>query len=528
MVSPALRGFLKRTFSIKPFLRRLFRISPVMPLMWPLGKLFLEDPVHIGRDFWLGLVPVYIANGFRDTHEYILGKTGKGKSKYVEHRFTQDVKRGRCGAGVIDPASDLADDILRRLWCMGFFGRYQGKDQNGKPVFVWNEANCNRVVYYEPWRDDYVIPFNVLHIPRNKDGRLTERSEDIAENGMEAFKKAWPDSLREAPRFVDIGLPSFRIMAEAGIPLTQFRKFLTSPGFRGKALARVEDKVLAEDFINQYHRSDDDELRQIDSVWNKLTRFSFYRPLRRTLGQATNVLNFKSIMDEQKILIVNLYRMPLELQCFLGTLITLGFQHAAFNRHSSRVPFYLYLDEFPRFITMGGSSEVINTTLSQCRKYKFYLTLIHQQISQLNSSLLGAFGNIGIKTVFNSDYADAKQLVHALFVPYPNETDHPKVDQLAAVVQRLQKQVALLKVDGWEVGCFRSEPLDSVSCSDAELERLKVKLLQAHGIKASELVDDIDGIDETGIVKKPSPVTNTYLDLLPMIPSMAKNPYISA
>lgn len=525
MLSPALRGFIRRTFNFKSFLRRLFGISPVMPMLWPIGKWFIDDPVHIGRDHWLGLVHVYISNHFRRTHEYILGKTGKGKSKYVEHRFIQDVKHGGCGVGVVDPASDLADDILQRLWSMGYFGHYQGKDELGKPIFHWNETNCKRVIYYEPWRDDYVVPFNVLNIPKNKDGNLTERSEDRAENVMEAFKKAWPDSLREAPRFVDIGLPSFRIMAEAGLTLPQFRKFLSSRGFRDRALSRVEDKALASDFVNQYQRSTDDELRQIDSVWNKLTRFSFYRPLRRTLGQATNVLNFKTIMDEQKILIVNLYRMPLELQCFLGTLITLGFQQATNSRKSNRIPFYLYLDEFPRFITMGGSSEVINTMLSQCRKFGFHLILIHQQISQLNSNLLGAFGNIGTKTVFNSDYADAKQLIHALFVPYPNDPDPMKVNQLTAIVQRLQEQVAILKVDGWEVGCFRSEPLASVPCSDEELEMVKVKLLQTHGLKASELVDDLDD-EMTDVLQSPNKTILSHLDTLPMIPVLAKNPYL--
>src|SRR5690349_549119 len=116
----------------------------------------------------------------RTTHMYVLGITGQGKSKLLQHCLFQDITAIR-GTGVLGPHSDLVRDLLSQLAESGYFN---------------DPANWKRVIYFDPSRRDYFIPFNVLS--------TGEPPYTTAINIIEAFRRTWPESLREAPRFTNI------------------------------------------------------------------------------------------------------------------------------------------------------------------------------------------------------------------------------------------------------------------------------------------------------------------------------------
>ena len=105
-----LETYIKRKLNLRKLLWRLVGVTPDTPQLWPLSKLAIHDPFHLGRDRE-GLLPYEIPNSFRKTHTYVIGKSGKGKSKLLEHMLVKDVMAGR-GCCVIDPHGDLAEELL--------------------------------------------------------------------------------------------------------------------------------------------------------------------------------------------------------------------------------------------------------------------------------------------------------------------------------------------------------------------------------------------------------------------------------
>ena len=250
-------------------------------MFYPLSKLKLKTPFYIGRDSWLGVLKWAIPNEARKTHTYIIGKSGKGKSKLLEHLAIQDIQAGR-GVCVVDPHQDLADDVLQNLLSSGFFD---------------SEQNRKRVIYFEPHRTDFAIPFNALNV-----SGLDGQSHILAGNIIEAFRRAWPDSLKEAPRFVDTSRPALRVLIEAKQTLADYRYFLTNPAYREQCLNRVVDQQLAYDFRREYLHPSRDDMINVESVKNKLGSFIYDPDVRRCMGLSGNVLDFRRLMDEQKIL----------------------------------------------------------------------------------------------------------------------------------------------------------------------------------------------------------------------------------
>jgi len=143
-----------------------------------------------------------------DTHMYVVGVTKKGKSKFLEHCAFQLITQGQ-GCGLLDPHSDLVEDLLRYLCSSSFFE---------------GQGALEKVIYFDPSRTDYLIPFNVL------DGSYS--AYDTAQNIVEAFRRTWPDSLREAPRFANIALCALITLIENKLTLVEMHlECLTKPSF---------------------------------------------------------------------------------------------------------------------------------------------------------------------------------------------------------------------------------------------------------------------------------------------------------
>jgi hypothetical protein len=163
---------------------------------------------------------------------YVIGMSGKGKSKLLEHCLYQDIAAGR-GCGLIDPHSLLADDLLRLL--------------------ITRDALANsdirkRLVYVDPARTDYVVPFNAL-------ATETEHPYDIAAAVLEAFRRTWPECLKEAPHFSNVVTAALIVLIANGLTLIDMPHLLTNSDFREQCLKEVDEPQVVGFFHDRYEPS---------------------------------------------------------------------------------------------------------------------------------------------------------------------------------------------------------------------------------------------------------------------------------
>lgn len=413
------------------------------------------DPSHMkirigSRDFF-GLIPLYLSLRRFNTHMYVVGASGQGKSKFLQHVLFELATKGH-GCGVFDPHSDLASDLLAQL------AAYPSKK-----AWLSQPQNYRRVLYLDPSREDYVVPCNIL---RNSFCSPYE----IAENVVEAFRRVWPDSLSEAPRFAQILRNAVLVLIANDLTLLELEPLLTNKAFRMRMLQKVNDPQVASFFTQQFDAwGKREQPLFISPVLNKISAFLFKPQVRLMLGANDNYLDFRQIIDKGKVLILNLGSFKDEsTQRLLGSLFLTNLEQAAFSRSnlrsSARQPFFCMLDEFPLFC--ARDSTVLARILSECRKFKLHLGLAHQTITQLpNERIQGALENAKLKIVFGTGRQTAESIVKDLFMPNlravkhevrdaeAQERTHPVFDPMleqferfTQMIQRLRRRKALVKL----------------------------------------------------------------------------------
>lgn len=422
----------------------------------------------------------------RTTHMYVLGITGQGKSKLLQHCLLQDILAGR-GCGLLDPHTDLAQDVLASLASKGFFR---------------DTKNAKRVVYFDPSRSDAVIPFNVL--------AATRSPYETATHIVEAFRRTWPESLREAPRFTNILLASLLVLLTNHLTLVELPAFLTDHKYRENLLQNVNDPELVSVFHHRLDRWGREQPLILESILNKVSAFTLNPTLRRILGHSQNHLDFRKMMDEGRVFIADLGRCDGETRRLLGSLITIGIEHAALSRKDeptrSRRPFHFYMDEFQDFCANEGSARTLSEILSESRKFGLHLTLAHQTLGQMeHAHLVSALGNVGIKVVFAIDRMDAEIMVKKLFAidtervkhlvesAEQQEKSHPvyyslqeEWEQSIQQIQNLPPRTCLVKIQRQEVAQIETIPLPPATVSESSLEEVRRMLVETWGVRYDE------------------------------------------
>lgn len=339
------------------------------------GKLPFSRTLH---------VPHYARSG----HMYVVGKTGKGKSKFLQACLFQDVVAGR-GCGVIDPHSDLISDLLSLLASEGH---------------LQDTTLRERIIYLDPTRRDYVIPFNVLAIAADP--------YEIAQNVIEAFRRTWAESLSAAPNFDNNMLHALLLLIKAHRTLVDLPRVWLDDEFREELLEQAGDVDVTAFFQGRFAQWGREKVLKIESLLNKATALTLNPYLKVMLGQSANMLDFRRIMDEGYILLANLGHCDEESQRLIGNLITTSIEQATFSRHDmpqeQRRPYYLYIDEFQDFSASSGSVKTFSKILSGARKMGLHLIVAHQNLSQLSERLKGAvIGNVWTKVIFGVSEDDA-------------------------------------------------------------------------------------------------------------------------
>lgn len=406
-----------------------------------------------------------------DTHMYIVGKTKKGKSKYLEHLTHQLIDAGE-GCGLLDPHADLADDLLAAL---------KAQIETG--------GLGQRIVYFDPSRKDYLLPFNVLAAPWEP--------YTVAQNVLEAFRRTWPESLREAPRFANIVLAATLALIENRLTLVEMPRLLTDAPYRQALLQRVSDPEVVRFFQTRYDRWGREQAVIIESVLNKVGALVINPTLRLILGQRRNALPFRRIMDEGKVLICNLGRTDGESRRLLGSLIVTGLEQAAQSRQDQppamRKRFYLVMDEFQDYVVQEGSAQTLSQILSECRKFGLHLIMAHQNHSQLSDRLQGALENAQIKVIFGVGRQTAQSLVAEVFRPDVGSADGRTVrqggptlaeqwEQFSQQAQKLGRREILVQLPEREgVRHLRTCTVPATNVSPGALDALKQQLARQAG-----------------------------------------------
>jgi hypothetical protein len=307
--------------------------------------------------------PVRIDPKTRSTHLHVIGSSGEGKSKFLEHLIRQDIINNN-GLCLIDPHGYLYNDLVRWAETKGMLDRTRPK----------------KIILFDPGAENWTFGFN----PLSTGGKDISYHVDAMVNTV---AKAWGDEdqtktprLRKILRLIFHTLIEKKLSLYEAIHLTnamdgELREFLTS---------NLKDGLIRQQwaYINHLKPVQFDD--QVGSAINRLMEFLASTLVRATLGQLENTIDFRQIMDEGWMLLVNLAaKDPLgdSDAKLLGRLIVNDLRMKAMNRPKGSRPFYLYIDECARYV-----NEDTARILDECRKFGLHLTLAHQHLAQLKKA----------------------------------------------------------------------------------------------------------------------------------------------
>jgi len=355
------------------------------------------DDEHISnlgiRDVWGSEHVFGIAQPDRRHHLYVIGKTGSGKSTLLRNLIVQDIEAGR-GVALVDPHGDLADDILDYI----------------------PPRRTDDVVYFNPADLAHPIGFNILEqVP--PDDRPA-----VASGVVATFKHLYGHSW--GPRLEYILYNSVAALldfpVDPGATLLGVPRLLTDERYRDRVIRHVLDPKVRSFWTDEFASWNERfTIEAIMPVQNKVGAMLQAPAIRNVLGQVRSTISPRRMMDESRILIVNLSKGQLgeDKSNLLGSLLVTSFQLAALARspipEDDRVDFHLVLDEFHNFTTDAFAS-----ILSEARKYRLCLTLAHQYLDQLSEPVKDAvLGNVGSLIAFRLGAEDAERLAKE-FTPY--------------------------------------------------------------------------------------------------------------
>lgn len=351
-----------------------------------------QDGTLLGTNAHQGVEKkIYVTEADRMRHFYVIGQTGTGKSVFLQNLIVQDIKSG-AGVCMIDPHGSDIEEVLGAI----------------------PPERAQDVVYFDPSRLDRSIGLNMLEYDVNK----SEQKTFIVNELLSIFQKLYganPESM--GPMFEQYFRNSTMLVMEhpeSGNTLMDIGRVMADARFRRLKLQHATNPTVVQFWKEIASKAGGEASLEnivpyIVSKIDPLTANDYIRPI---IGQQTSSFNFRQLMDERKILLVNLSKGRLgEINANLIGMIVVGkILMAALSRvddpSKSFPPFYLHIDEFQNI-----STPAIASILSEARKYKLGLSIAHQFIAQLDQSIKDAvFGNVGSMAVFRVGNEDAQAL----------------------------------------------------------------------------------------------------------------------
>jgi len=339
-------------------------------------------------------IPLYITPGQRAKHIYTIGSTGSGKTKFLEGLIGQDIRKAN-GFGVIDCHGDLVSDVIRYLSTLPPYSKVSQED--------YGSFSYERLVLIDPTDQNCSIGFNPLEV--------TEGVRPYAQalELLGVFKKIWG---YWGPRMDELMRNVLVTLAESGLSLLEVQPLLTDDGFRAELAGKLRNVEAKRYWLERFDPlSLAMKSQYSEPVLNKTQTFVADPVIRSIVGQRKSTIDFRKIMDQGKILLVNLSKGTLkENALLLGGLLVAKIQMAAMSRtdisEDQRKPWHLYVDEFQNFAT-----ESFAEILSEARKFGLSLIMAHQNLDQVNNLLRASIlANVGTQVYFGLSKSDAMKL----------------------------------------------------------------------------------------------------------------------
>ncbi|MFA6226870.1 MAG: type IV secretion system DNA-binding domain-containing protein [Candidatus Paceibacterota bacterium] len=322
----------------------------------------------------------------RTRHVYVIGKTGMGKSTLLENMAIQDLKNGE-GMAFMDPHGKTAELLLDYI----------------------PPERIKDIVYFAPFDTNYPISFNVLEDVGYDKRHL------VVSGLMSTFKKIWVDAWSARMEYI-LTNTLLALIEYPDATLLGVNRMLADKEYRKKVVDNVKDPSVKSFWVDEFAKyTDKFAAEATPAIQNKVGQFTSNPLIRNIVGQPKSTIDIRKMMDEKKILIINLSKGKVgEANAnLLGSMLITKIYLAAMSR--ADVPekklkllpnFYLYVDEFQSF-----ANESFADILSEARKYKLNLTIAHQYIEQMSDEVRAAvFGNVGTFITFRVGAIDAEVL----------------------------------------------------------------------------------------------------------------------
>lgn len=390
----------------------------------------------------------------RRRHMYVIGKTGMGKTNLLENLAIQDIQKGH-GIAFIDPHGDTAEKLIKAI----------------------PSHRINDVIYFNPADQDFPIAFNVME-------KVAPEYRHLVASGLVGvFKKIWADSwgprLEYILRNAILGLLEY-----PGSTLLGVTRILVDKSYRERVVEKITDPVVRSFWVDEFSKWDPRVLQEVISpIQNKVGQFLSSALIRNIVGQTVSSFDVRKIMDERKILIMNLSkgRLGEDNSALLGAMMITKIQLAAMGRvdipEETRADFYLYVDEFQNFAT-----ESFANILSEARKYRLNLILANQYVTQIEEEVRDAiFGNAGSIISFRVGAMDAEFL----------EKEYEPVFMMNDIVNLPKYQIYLkLMIDGIAGDAFSATVLPPIRIEgDPETEQ---KIINASRERYTSKKEDVE------------------------------------
>ncbi|PID70187.1 hypothetical protein CSB37_03360 [bacterium DOLZORAL124_38_8] len=325
-------------------------------------------------------IPFGLYRKDRRRHLYAVGKSGSGKSKMLELLIKSDIEAGK-GVAILDPHGDLVDNVLTMV----------------------PKERIKDVIVFDPSDTEFPITFNPLaDVPPKLKMRVTI-------GFIEIFKKLfganWTPRLEHVLRYTTLAL-----LDTPGTTIFSILKMLTDKNYRQMIVRNIKESNVKNFWVNEFAGwSEKFDSEAITPLLNKVGQFVATDMIRNMVSQPDNKLDFREIMDNQKILLMKVSKGILgeENAALLGAMAITKIYQAAMSRadtkEEDRVDFYFYVDEFQNFAT-----DTFDEILSEARKYRLNLTIAHQFLGQLSNKIrTTVFGNVGSMISFRVGGDDA-------------------------------------------------------------------------------------------------------------------------
>lgn len=331
----------------------------------------------------------------RRAHMYILGKTGTGKSTLLETLLRQDLSKGN-GLALLDPHGDLVEKVLSEV----------------------PEERRADLIYFDATDAEHPLGFNPLE-------SVAAKYRPLAASGLlSVFQHIWADSW--GPRLEHILRNTLlALLEQPSATLADIPRLLDDRAFQKQAVSHVSNEQVRNFWLKEYagyparFRAE-----AVAPLQNKVGAFIANPLIHKIVTQQRSAFRLRKVMDEGKILLVNLAKGKIgaDTSALLGALLVSRMGLAALSRadqpEDERCDFYLYLDEFHSFTTLSLAG-----MLSELRKYRLDLILAHQYLAQLDERLLAAIlGNAGTIISFRIGPQDAETIAQE-FAPEFSATD---------------------------------------------------------------------------------------------------------